>query len=289
MTAALSARSLLAEPPIPETPYDGMPVSEDDYWAHYYLGQEITYEWSNGRLEEKGVSDYLTFRVFDWLIRLLIEYLSTHPIADRVGLEMGFRLRLPERVSIRRPDYGLVLHDNPVPLQGLDQSYRGIFDLCIEGISTSSRRMRERDTLVKKAEYAAAGVREYYLLHHTTKLRAFYRLGERGLYEPMPVAPEGVIVSQVLPGFQWRLTDLDRQPALKTLVSDPVYQDFVLLDYQRERARAEQAERKARQADRRAEQERARAEQEWTRAERLAARLRDLGVDPDTGDSSDQD
>jgi hypothetical protein len=39
-----------------------------------------------------------------------------------------------------------------------------------------------------------------------------------------------------------------------------VYQDYVWLNYQRERARAEQ---------------------ERTRAERLAARLRALGVDPD--------
>lgn len=261
--------ALLPSPPSadPPEPYDGMPVSEADYWEFYYLGHEVTYEWNNGLLEEKGVSDYLTFRVFDWFIQLLIEFLRAHPIADRVGLEMGFRLALPHKVAIRRPDYGLVLHDNPVPLTGPAQSYRGIFDLCIEGVSTSSKAMQERDTVVKKGEYAAGGVAEYYLLHHAPELRQFYRLNSGGIYEPMPVAPGGMIRSEVLPGFQWRWEDLDRQPALETLVTDPVYRGYVWREYQRERQRAEQ--------------ERQRAEQERQRTTRLAARLRALGIDPD--------
>ena len=245
----------LPRPPLapPPEPYDGMPVSEADYWEFYYLGPEVTYEWNDGILEEKGVSDYLTFRVFDWFIQLLSEFLRARPIADRVGLEMGFRLALPDKVAIRRPDYGVVRHDNPAPLRGPVQSYRGIFDLCIEGVSTSTRAMRERDTVVKKGEYAAGGVREYYLLHHAPDLRGFYRLTERGIYEPLPVAPEGVIRSEVLPGFQWRLDDLDRQPPLDRLMTDPVYREYVWLEYQRERQRTT----------------------------RLAARLRAAGVDPD--------
>ncbi len=302
MNAVLFPRPSQAAPP---EPYDGMPVSEADYWEHYYLGHDVTYEWNNGVLEEKGVWDHLTFRVFDWFIQLLIEFLRAQPIAERVGLEMGFRLRLPDKTAIRRPDYGLVLHDNPLPLQGLDPSYRGIFDLCLEGVSTTSRIMRERDTVVKKAEYAAGGVREYYLLHHTAELRAFYRLTDRGIYEPIPVMSGDIVRSAVLPGFQWRLADLDRQPPLETLIADPVYQDFVLLNVQRERKRADQAERhaeqeraqaeqeraraeqeraRAEQAERHATRERARAEQELFRAERLAARLRALGLDPDANE-----
>jgi hypothetical protein len=266
MSAVLLPRPALTTDP-PE-PYDGMPVSEADYWEFYYLGHEVTYEWNNGILEEKGVSDYLTFQVYDWFLRLLMEFLSAHPIANRVGLEMGFRLALPTKVVIRRPDYGVVLHGNPVPLAGPIQSYRGIFDLCIEGVSTSSQAMQERDTVVKKVEYAAGGVPEYYLLHHSPKLRQFYRLNARGIYEPLPIAPGGIVRSEVLPGFQWRLSDLDRQPSWEPLVNDPVYQGYVRLEYQQERQRAEQ--------------ERQRAEQERQRAERLAIRLQALGIDPDT-------
>lgn len=46
--------------------------------------------------------------------------------------------------------------------------------------------------------------------------------------------------------------------------------------------RAEQERERAEQAEQRAEQERERAEQERERAARLAARLRELGIDPDT-------
>jgi hypothetical protein len=280
-----------------------MPVSEADYWEFYYLGHEVTYEWNNGVLEEKGVSDYLTFRVFDWFIQLLIEFLYAHPIANRVGLFflMGFRLSLPDKVTIRRPDYGVVRHDNPVRLLGPMESYPGIFNLCIEGVSTSSQAMQERDTVVKKVEYAAGGVPEYYLLHHSPKLRQFYRLTARGIYEPLPLAPGGIVRSEVLPGFQWRLSDLDRQPPWETLVTDPVYQGYVRLEYQQERQRAEQAEhgiqqerqraeqerqraeqerQRAEQAEHGIQQERQRAEQERQRAERFAVRLRALGIDP---------
>jgi hypothetical protein len=120
--------------------------------------------------------------------------------------------------------------------------------------------------VVKKGEYAAGGVREYYLLHHSSRLRQFYRLNAQGGYEPLPVGPGGLIRSAVLPGFQWRLGDLERQPSLEALIDDPVYQGYVLLNLQQERQRAEQ--------------ERQRAEQAWQRAERLAEQLRAMGVDP---------
>ena len=305
----MSAQALRHLPMAPEVPYDpdvsydGMRVTEEEYWEHYYLGHEITYEWNNGVLEAKGVSNYATFQVYDWFIQLLIEYLRANPIADRVGLEMGFRMVLSGKTVIRRPDYALVRHDNPLPLTGPAQSYRGIFDLCIEGVSTSSKAEEERDTVVKKVEYADGGVQEYYLLHETARLRAFYRRTGSGVYAPLPVYPGRILRSEVLPGFQWRLDDLERRPALETLIADPVYQDFVLVNYQRQRAEKEQerqraeAERQRAQAERqRAEQEYARAEQEYaraeqaqrqaeqerTRAEQLAARLRQLGIDPDT-------
>ncbi|HAS82320.1 MAG TPA: hypothetical protein DCS43_06515 [Verrucomicrobia bacterium] len=298
----MSARTLHRLPPDPELPYDGMPVTEEAYWEHYYLGHDVTYEWNNGVLEEKGVSNYATFLVFDWFIQLLTEFLRTQPIADRVGLEMGFRLALPGKTVIRRPDYGVVHHDNPIPLTGSEQSYRGIFDLCIEGVSTSSKVEQERDTVVKKGEYAAGGVQEYYLLHETVALRQFYRRTARGVYAPLPVGPGRIVHSEVLPGFRWRLDDLERRPPLETLIADPVYQDFVWVNYQQERNRADQAQAQVVHERLRADQaqaqviherlcveqvqaqvvhERLRAEQERTRAEQLAARLRQLGIDPD--------
>ncbi len=69
-------------------------VTEAEYWEKYYEYPDITYEWNNGYLEEKSVSDYLTFSSYKWFWKLLEHYLTTKPIAKTVGLETGFSLSL---------------------------------------------------------------------------------------------------------------------------------------------------------------------------------------------------
>ena len=252
----------------------GRRVSEAVYWRDYYDQSEPCYEWNNGVLEEKPVSNQETFLIYAWLLRLLDTFLASHPIAGLTGLDMGFRLPLPTGTVIRRPDMAVVRNANPRPLQLEDNSYQGVYDLCIEALSDRGRADIERDTRQKKREYAAGGVPEYYILHADPKLRAFYRLdAASGLYRPIP-EPDGIIASTVLPGFRFRLADLPRRPDDAALLDDPVYADFVLPGWQRDRARAE-TERQ------RAEAERQRAETEARRAEAMAARLRALGVDPE--------
>ncbi|MBV5273321.1 MAG: Uma2 family endonuclease, partial [Lamprocystis purpurea] len=203
-------RRLPAADPTPRSA-DGLLVSEAIYWTTYYLESDHHYEWNNGRLEEKPVSDYETFLVYAWFGELVRHFLRTHPCAQLVGLEMGFRLPLPGGTVIRKPDFGVVRNDNPQPLLPLDCSYRGVFDLCIEALSDQERSGIERDTVIKKAEYAAGGVPEYYILHKHPDHQAFYTRTAAGLYTP--IAPQaGVICSRVLPGLQFRPTDLARRP-----------------------------------------------------------------------------
>jgi hypothetical protein len=233
------------------------------------------------------------------------DYLHVRPVGRMIGLEMGFRMAFLNRVVIRKPDLAVVLNTNPVPLRDKDRSYRGIFDLCIESLSDSNKTEVERDTVTKHLEYAAAGVREYFILDERRKETAFYQLTPSGVYVPIR-AVGGIIHSQVLPGFQFRLADLYNLPEPPALVADPVYHDFVSPFLRAERERAEQALALAEQEHARAEaatqqvaianqqtaQERARAEQEYIRAEeatrravqvqeqaaRYAALLKSMGV-----------
>ncbi len=146
------------------------------------MESNIHYEWNNGHLEEKPVSDYETFLVYHWFMLLLDHFLRTRPIAKLVALEMGFRLLLPTVTVIRKPDFGVVRNDNLQPLLLLDASYHGIFDLCIEALSDKKRADIERDAMVKKAEYAAHGVPEYYILYREPERQAFFaRTGAGGL------------------------------------------------------------------------------------------------------------
>jgi hypothetical protein len=80
----------------------------------------------------------------------------------------------PTGTVIRKPDFGVVRNDNPQPLLPLDCSYHGVFDLCVEALSDNERRGIERDSVAKKAEYAAGGVPEYYILHREPERQGFF-------------------------------------------------------------------------------------------------------------------
>ncbi len=233
-------------------------VSEEVYWAEYYEHPDFCYEWNNGYLEVRPMADYEKIATYHWFVKVLDSYLEVYPIARVMILEIGFRLTLPHKTTIRKPDLSLVLHNNPIALGDHDRTYQGIFDLCVESLSDSTKKEIERDTKVKKSEYEGIGVKEYYILDPSGVHQAFYRRNPWGVYVPIKVV-DGVIRSTVLPGFQFRIAHLTHRPALMSLVTDPVYRDFVMLDYQAEKARAEQ--------------ERARAEQERARANRAEQEL----------------
>ncbi len=102
---------------------DGHFVSEEQYWADYYERGDFSYEWNNGRLERMPMTDYAQFRLFLWFLSLVKDYFHVYPIGRMVGLEMGFRMALPDRTTIRKPDLAVVLDSNPVALEDKDRSY----------------------------------------------------------------------------------------------------------------------------------------------------------------------
>ncbi len=241
-------------------------ITETEYWETYYECPDITYEWNNGNIEEKPVSDYLTFLSYKWFWKLLEHYLTTKPIAKTVGLETGFSLKLIHKILVRRPDLGIVLNSNKVQLLPKDRSYKGTFDLCVEAVSDSKKADIKRDTEDKYAEYAQAGVKEYYILDGHDRYSGFYCLGINGIYKPIS-APKGIIKSTVLPGFQFRSEDLYHCPSLAEMIKDEVYKDFVLPEYT--------------EALEKADMESLAREKAEQYAKRLAEQLRSLGVEPD--------
>lgn len=254
-------------------------IPEALYWEHYYDYPDLNYEWNNGQLEVVPVADYAKYMMYLWFLDVLRDFLQVHPIARIIGLEVGFRLALPTKVTIRKPDLGVVLNGNPVPLGDHDRSYRGIFDLCIESLSDGSQTDVDRDTIIKRDEYAAAGVKEYYILDERGVETQFYHLTRGGVYQPMP-RTGGVVRSMVLPGFQFRVEDLYRQPSAEQLVMDPVYNSYISPLYRAERQRAERERQRAEQAEARAEQTEALAQQERQRAEHYASLLKAAGLLP---------
>jgi hypothetical protein len=227
--------------------WDGLQVTEAEFMAQWYDAPDVIYEWCNGILEERPVSDFEGWLIGEWLVDLMNAFFKIHPIGRTVGSDIGFRMNLSGRISIRRPDFGVVLNRNPFGINLKDAFYNGMYDLCVEVLSHTSRSGVLRDTLYKKQEYAGAGVQEYYILDSNRKETAFYRLAGDRTYQPIQPVNGDIIQSGVLPGFQFRIRDLYKYPSLETLMREPVYQHYVLLGYQ-------QAEQRAEQADQRAEQ-----------------------------------
>ncbi len=209
-------------------------IPESVYWSDYYELSDTNYEWNNGYLEEKPVSDHLHYLIYKWFTLLLDSFLHVNPMAKMVGLEMGFRMALKNKVAIRKPDLGIVLNSNANPLELLDRSYKGTFDICIEAVSDSTKYEIEHDTVIKKAEYAQAGAKEYFILYAKEEM-AFYRRDDLGKYYPIKPTNEGIIQSSVLKGFQFRVNDLFERPSLEKMSEDKVYQHFVLPAYQAEK------------------------------------------------------
>lgn len=248
--------------PIGDESEDGRMVSEREYWDNYYIHPFHNYEWNDGRLEKRPMTDPSSYLMYFWFCELLNHFLTVNPVGFAMGLDFGFRLALPGKATVRKPDLALILNDNPVQPRNLEASYKGIFDLCVESLSHTGQKGILRDTVVKKKEYATIGVREYYILDSVGRETAFYRQGKQGRYENItPV--DGVIRSDILPGFRFRVSDLYSRPSFPDMTDDEVYTDFVLPLYTEEK--------------RKAERERQRAERERQKHERLAEKLRSLG------------
>lgn len=271
----------------PDAPDEGRYVTKADYWANYYTHEDASYEWNNGYLEAKPLSTPVQYRLFLWFLKLLHEYVTFYDNADLMSLETGFSMLIPDpdhpgtvKDVVRKPDLAAILRTNPVQWGDHDHSYKGICDLCVESLSDSSMKEILRDIKIKRSEYAFAGVQEYYILDPEDEYMVFYTRSATGDYVAIQPDAQGVIRSGILPGFQFRLRDLERLPLLEELLTDDVYY-YVLPGYRTALERAEQEQQRAEQERQRAEQEQQRAEQERQRAERYAERLRELGIDVD--------
>jgi hypothetical protein len=259
----------------------GKAVSEEVYWAEYYSHPSFSYEWNNGILEVRPMPNVVEWNMYKWFLLLLNEFLRNEPIAITMALETAFRMAMPAGVAIRKPDLGVILNSNHIPLERDDRSYHGIFDICIESLSDGSQEDIDRDVIVKRNQYEIAGVREYFILDDGDTYMAFYYRTPQGFFAPIPPLPGGIIRSTVLPGFQFRMADLHRQPALVELVDDPIYQPFIMPEYQAARVRVQQESQRAQQESQRAQQAEAAFFAEQQRSAQMAARLRSLGVSVD--------
>ena len=264
-------------------PADGLRVTLEEYWEKWYERPhphiDVSYEWNNGILEAKPLPNFAQTEQYRWFFGLLSCYVDVHPIAKILFLETGTYMSVRDESLpsgkwevVFKPDIGIILDDNPAPWGAIDQrSYIGVCDMIVEELSDSTTAEVRRDTVEKKEGYARAGVKEYFILDPNDRHMHFYLLGAGGSYEEIEPDGEGVIRSQVLPGFQFRREDLLREPLLAELARDEVYADYVIPDLLVAETRAEKAAERADTETQRADAETQRADTETQRADAEAA------------------
>jgi Uma2 family endonuclease len=176
-----------------DTPHRSMTFAE---WAA--LSEDEPGELVDGRLEEEEVPSYIHEVVVGWFIHMLRVWL-----VSRGGFVAGSEAKFavtPRRG--RKPDLSAYLPGRrPPPRSPIEVPP----DIMVEVISPTPRDAR-RDRIDKLREYAAFGVRWYWLVDPQMRTLEVYELGERGRYIHALGATEG---SVELPGCEGLTLDLD--------------------------------------------------------------------------------
>ncbi len=190
LTYAFMSRRKLVEPPAPE-------LSLDDWYA---LPGDEPGELVDGRLEEEEVLDYL----HEFLVIFLGSVLHNW-IFPRGGLVAGSGVKFA--VGSRRgrkPDLSVYLPGSRrPPACGL---IRVPPDIAVEIVSPIPRDGR-RDRVEKLADYAAFGVRWYWLLDPQLRSLEVLQLDSQGRYLHALGAGAGTL--QEIPGCEGLTLDLD--------------------------------------------------------------------------------
>jgi Uma2 family endonuclease len=170
-------------------------------------------EWVDGE-----VIEFITVKgrhalVFGFLFELVRSFVRIRQLG--MVLSEPFEMRILEGQSARRPDIFVVLNEHLDRYS--DDRLDGPADLVVEIVSDDSV-TRDRDE--KRDEYAAAGIREYWIVEGRTDRSGFELLvlNDAGSYEPPAPDAGGRMHSRVLRGFwvdpswlaEYALPDPDR-------------------------------------------------------------------------------
>ena len=194
----MAAVATLVRTPIPEAweyvSVQEMTAEEFLEWEHTGFAEWIdgkAYQYMSATLNHQDLVGFLAFLLRAFCEIYDVGRVLTAPYAHR-GVSDG---------PIREPDIMFIARENEVNMRRT--FIDGPCDIAIEVISDDSPR---RDRAVKFAEYAAAGVREYWLIdsREGRTSATFYAL-VGGEFQPLPVV-DGVYRPAVLEGF-WLNTE----------------------------------------------------------------------------------
>jgi Uma2 family endonuclease len=166
------------------------------------------YELSRGVIEVAEVPGPDHGRIVRRAARLFIHYDDAHPGIITYAAGGGeCRLRLPGMISDRHPDQAIYLDPQP---PGPSPWTRWIPHIVVEIVSQGGE---DRDYLVKREEYLAAGVREYWIIDpEARKMTVLVREGD--VWSETIVLEGQPYQTHYLPGLEVYLEELLGTPGV---------------------------------------------------------------------------
>jgi Uma2 family endonuclease len=179
-------------------PLETPPRLSDEAWVA--LPEDEPGELVDGELVEEEMPDWTHEGAVGWLVRII----GTWLVARGGFLAPSDLKYIVRKGRGRKPDVSFVLPGSPPPPRR--GAVRRPPDVMIEVVSPSPTDVR-RDRIVKRREYAAFGVRWYWLLDPAVRTLEIYELGRDGRYVCAFDAEGGRV--EAVPGCEGLVLDLD--------------------------------------------------------------------------------
>ena len=230
-------------PAVAEKKVDTSPPLTFEEYRVYQSKDDVKYELYKGKLIPMATASALHTSICEFWVYKLQRYLAEHNLDLVVKTSVGVRT---EEATSRIPD--VVVCTESLWQQALARRGSGILDfeetplLVIEVVSQD----RRADYITKRGEYQLANVPEYVIVDPTEnkqRVRVMAFLEGDDIYTEVNYLPGEEMESVVFPNLRLSVNEILDPPLVEGLI------------------KAEQAQ--------------------LQKAERLAARLRELGVDPD--------
>jgi Uma2 family endonuclease len=168
-------------------------ISFEDFIAT--LDEDSRVEWVDGQVVPMSPVSKRHDEITGFIYAILRGFLRRRKLGGRV-VHDDFQMKLGPTRSSRVPDVAYVAPEHEARLE--DTFLNGPADLAVEVVSPDSR---TRDRVEKFREYAAGGVREYWLIDPVLQTAEAYRLTADGRYEPVDLGTSPRLTSEALPGF----------------------------------------------------------------------------------------
>ena len=180
--------------PVWELAYLYPPQGQWSEEAYLALPGAMPAEYTDGFVEILPMPTMAHQFIVLYLYRLLNEFVQSNDLGWVLTAPLPVRLR--PRVY-REPDVVFLSADRPERREG---NYPDGADLVMEVVS-GGREDRRRDLVVKRAEYAAAGIGEYWIIDPDERIITVLRLVDGEYIEHGRFGAQGVASSVSLPGF----------------------------------------------------------------------------------------